>query len=170
VIGGFYVIIGKHHCIFTCIGNKKNVVVLNLVDFHNSPNHQTKFYAKFSSCTVASYNAMLCMPILGWFGSMSSRYFLRNILSEIESGAFWSWGNNCHSKHHFKTHLAHSKITTLSTNSADLVFFQKKGHLPLWLSHGSTPTVYILSMNQTSKSVVAPIWMRWTIILSLKHL
>jgi len=31
---------------------KKNLVVFNLADFHNSPNHQNKFYAKFSSYTV----------------------------------------------------------------------------------------------------------------------
>jgi len=31
---------------------KKNLAVFNLVDFLNSPNHQNKFYAKFSSYTV----------------------------------------------------------------------------------------------------------------------
>jgi len=38
---------------FTCIGHlKKNLVAFNLVDFHNPPNRQNKFYAKFSSYMV----------------------------------------------------------------------------------------------------------------------
>jgi len=32
---------------------KKNLVVFNLVDFCNLPNHQNKFYTKFSSYTVS---------------------------------------------------------------------------------------------------------------------
>ena len=54
-----FIIIGKNHCIFTHIGHKKNLAVLKLADFHNSPNHQAKFYAKFSPYTVARYNIML---------------------------------------------------------------------------------------------------------------
>jgi len=39
------------------LGNKKdNLVEFNLADFHNSPNRQNKFYAKFSSYMVISYN------------------------------------------------------------------------------------------------------------------
>jgi len=35
------------------LGNKKdNLAEFNLADFHNSPNRQNKFYAKFSSYTV----------------------------------------------------------------------------------------------------------------------
>jgi len=35
------------------LSNKKeNLAVFNLADFHNSPNRQNKFYAKFSSHTV----------------------------------------------------------------------------------------------------------------------
>jgi len=38
------------------LGNKKeNLAEFNLADFCNSPNHQNKFYAKFSSYTVLSY-------------------------------------------------------------------------------------------------------------------
>ena len=48
VIGGFY--IGECYCILHALGNKKeNLAVFNLADFHNSPNCQNKFYAKFSS-------------------------------------------------------------------------------------------------------------------------
>jgi len=51
VIGGFY--IGKCHCILHALSNKKeNLAVFNLADFHTLPNHQNKFYAKFSSYTV----------------------------------------------------------------------------------------------------------------------
>jgi len=51
VIGGFY--IGEYYCILHALGNKKeNLVVFNLADFCNSPNHQNKFHAKFSSYTV----------------------------------------------------------------------------------------------------------------------
>jgi len=38
---------------------KENLVVFNLVDFHNLPNRQNKFYAKFSSYTVVQYNRYL---------------------------------------------------------------------------------------------------------------
>jgi len=37
--------------ILHALGNKK-LAVFNLADFHNLPNHQNKFYAKFSSYTV----------------------------------------------------------------------------------------------------------------------
>jgi len=51
VIGGFY--IGKCYCSSTItLYALDNLAVFNLADFHNSPNHQNKFYAKFSSCTV----------------------------------------------------------------------------------------------------------------------
>jgi len=47
VIGGFY--IGEHHCILHALDNKKeSLVVFNLVDFCNLPNHQNKI----SSYTV----------------------------------------------------------------------------------------------------------------------
>jgi len=55
VIGGFY--IGEHCCILHALGSKKeNLAVFNLADFCNSPNHQNKFYAKFSSYMVVIYN------------------------------------------------------------------------------------------------------------------
>jgi len=48
MIGRFY--IGKRYCILHALSNKiENLVVL---DFRNSPNHQNKFYTKFSSYTV----------------------------------------------------------------------------------------------------------------------
>jgi len=51
VIGKFY--IGECYCILHALGNKKEgLVVFNMADFHNSPNRQNKFYAKFSSYTV----------------------------------------------------------------------------------------------------------------------
>jgi len=50
VIGGFY--IGECYCILHALGLKKNLAEFNLVDFHNSPNRQNKFYTKFSSYTV----------------------------------------------------------------------------------------------------------------------
>jgi len=51
VIGGFYV--GECYCILHALGNKKeNLAVFNLVDFHNSPNCQNKFSAKFLSYMV----------------------------------------------------------------------------------------------------------------------
>jgi len=51
VIGGFY--IGECYCILHELGNEKeNLAVFDLADFHNSSNHQSKFYAKFSSCMV----------------------------------------------------------------------------------------------------------------------
>jgi len=47
MIGGFY--IGERYCTLHALGNKiENLAVFNLVDFCNSPNHQNKFYAKFS--------------------------------------------------------------------------------------------------------------------------
>jgi len=52
VIGGFY--IGERHCILHALGKKKNLTVFNLVDFHNSPNRQHKFYVKFSSYMVST--------------------------------------------------------------------------------------------------------------------
>jgi len=52
VIGGFY--IGKCYCILDAFDNKKNLAVFNLADFCNFPNHQNKFYTKFSSYTVAT--------------------------------------------------------------------------------------------------------------------
>jgi len=52
VIGGFY--IGECYCILHALGNKKdNLVEFNLAEFGNLPNHQNKFYAKFSSYTVS---------------------------------------------------------------------------------------------------------------------
>jgi len=51
VIGGFY--IDECYCILHTLGNKReNLAVFNLADFHHSPNHQNKFYAKFSSYMV----------------------------------------------------------------------------------------------------------------------
>jgi len=53
VIGGFY--IGERYSILHSLGNKKeNLAEFNLADFPNLPNHQNKFYAKFSSYTVVS--------------------------------------------------------------------------------------------------------------------
>jgi len=44
VIGRFY--IGKHYYILHALSNKKdNLVVFNMADFGNLPNHQNKFYA-----------------------------------------------------------------------------------------------------------------------------
>ena len=55
VIGRFY--IGERYCILHALGNKKdNFAEFNLADFHNLPNCQNKFYAKFSSYTVLSIN------------------------------------------------------------------------------------------------------------------
>jgi len=55
VIGKFY--IGECYCILHALGKEKeNLAVFNLADFHNSPNCQNKFYAKFSSYTVFEYN------------------------------------------------------------------------------------------------------------------
>jgi len=53
VIGGFY--IGEYYCILHALGNKKSLAVFNLVDSHNSPNSQNKFYAKFSSYMAYCY-------------------------------------------------------------------------------------------------------------------
>jgi len=51
VIGRFY--IGDSYYILHAWGNKiENLAVFNLADFRNLPNHQNKFYAKFSSYTV----------------------------------------------------------------------------------------------------------------------
>jgi len=51
VIGRLY--IGECYCTLRALGNKKdNLAEFNLADFRNSPNHQNKFYAKFSSYTV----------------------------------------------------------------------------------------------------------------------
>jgi len=55
VIGGFY--IGKCYCSSTitlALHTLNNLAIINLVDFHNSLNHQNKLYAKFSSYTVCS--------------------------------------------------------------------------------------------------------------------
>ena len=49
--GRFYT--GECYCILHALGNEKeNLAVFNLTDFHNLPNRQNIFYAKFSSCTV----------------------------------------------------------------------------------------------------------------------
>ena len=41
------------NCILHALDNKKeNLAAFNLADFHNLPNRQNKFYAKFSSYTV----------------------------------------------------------------------------------------------------------------------
>jgi len=56
MIGGFY--IGKHYRSLTIILQLYalgNLSVFNLADFCNSPNHQNKFYTKFSSCMVHTY-------------------------------------------------------------------------------------------------------------------
>jgi len=51
VNGGFY--IGERYCILHALGNKRdNLAEFDLADFHNSPNRQNKFYAKFSSYMV----------------------------------------------------------------------------------------------------------------------
>jgi len=60
MIGGFY--IGESYCTSTmtlyfihALGNKKWILILvvfNLADFYNSSNHQNKFYAKFSVCSI----------------------------------------------------------------------------------------------------------------------
>ena len=51
MIGGFY--IDECYCILHALGNEiENLAVFNLVDFCNSPNRQSKVYAKFSSYAV----------------------------------------------------------------------------------------------------------------------
>ena len=41
-----------------------NLVVFNLADFHNSPNRQNKFYAKFSSYMVYVNQSTLSAALL----------------------------------------------------------------------------------------------------------
>jgi len=56
--GGFY--IGEWYCILHALDNKKeNLAVFNLADFHNSPNRQNKFYAKFSFYSPYYYGLLL---------------------------------------------------------------------------------------------------------------
>jgi len=45
------------YCILHALG-KKILAVINLADFCNSPNHQNKFYAKFSSYMVCAEVSM----------------------------------------------------------------------------------------------------------------
>jgi len=45
---------------------KKNLSVFNLIDFHNSPNCQNKFYTKFSSYTVCVLLEMYCICKIFW--------------------------------------------------------------------------------------------------------
>jgi len=52
-LGDWWILYWWSYCILHSLYNKKdNLAEFNLADFHNSSNHQNKFYTKFSSYTV----------------------------------------------------------------------------------------------------------------------
>jgi len=56
------------------LGNKKeNLTEFNLADFHNSPNHQNKFYTKFLSYTVHMHRQVVKLKMLLQFFSSPTK-------------------------------------------------------------------------------------------------